>query len=203
MVHRSKGINLAVAFGVIFMTTQWAAAQQQLALSQQQLEGVEKNIRDAKARQTPQQRKDAQEIANFRLSMDELTKCAKAEHSLQALAEQHPELKGLSNGQKSESQNNSDQSNEKTIDESLQLLEKHPEAASAIRNAGMTPREFILTVYAVMTNSFGLAYKQMGVKELFPGTSEENMAFVQAHQQDIKKLGPNDEGKQAPEPEEQ
>ncbi len=197
MLYRTKGIYLALAFSVIFITTQRPAAQQQPTISEQQREAVEKYIREAKAHQTPQARKDAQEMANFRLSMNELTKSSKAQQSLHALEEQHPELKELSEAQERDNQNNSEQTHEKTIDESVRLLEKHPEAVSAIRNAGMTPREFILTIYTMMTNSFALAYKQMGVKELFPGASEENMAFIQAHQQDVKKLATRDETKQS------
>ncbi|MBV9074837.1 MAG: hypothetical protein JOZ10_14505 [Acidobacteria bacterium] len=185
--------QMAFASVLLLLGAPMLIAQQKPTLSPQQVEAAEKYIKEAEAKQTPQQRKEAQEIANFRLSTDNLEKMSKAMEAFNALGDSNPELKDAC-----ESLNSEDR--QKTMQETVSCIERHPSAVSALRSAGMTPKEFVLTTYAMMINSFGLAYKQMGVKTLFPGASEANMNFIETHQEAIKKLTPPDQQKSSPQP---
>jgi len=186
--------QISLASVLLFWGTPMLVAQEKPTLSPQQVEAAENYIKEAEAKQTPQQRKEAQEIANFRLSTESLEKMSKAVQAFNALGDSNPELKDACEPPNSEDRQN------QTVQETVSCIEKHPPAVSALRSAGMTPREFVLTTYAVMLNSFGLTYKQMGVKRLFPGASEANMNFIETHQEAIKKLTPPDQQKSSSPP---
>lgn len=128
--------------------------------------------------------KDTKEIGAFRLTMDGLTKFSNSLKTLGELTKKNPSLK--------EKVDNSD-SGEQTIDETLALYDRHPEVVSAIKTSGLTPRQFVVTSYALVANSMALAYRKAGMKGIPPGASTANMEFIEAHQKEIQALNPNKE----------
>ena len=131
--------------------------------------------------------KDAKEIAAFRLTTDGLTKFSNAAKALNELGRKNPSLK-----EKVENSN----AGEQTIDETLAIYERHPELVGAIKSSGLTPRQFIVTSYALAINSMALAYQKAGVtKEIPAGASSANMEFIEAHHKEIAALNPDRENK--------
>ena len=127
--------------------------------------------------------KDTREIAAFRLSTDGLTKFSNAAKALKELGKKNPSLK--------EKVDNSD-AGEQTIDETVGIYERHPELVNAIKSAGLTPRQFIVTSYALVINGMALAYRKLGMTRDIPaGASTANMNFIESHQKEIEALNPD------------
>jgi len=132
--------------------------------------------------------KDTREVAAYKLTTEGLTKYVKVAKALDELSKKEPSLK--------EKELLSSDNGQKTIDETVQVYERYPQVISAIKSAAFTPREFVVFTYALMTNSFALAFKQAGMlKDLPPGTSAANIDFIEKHQKEIKALGGENERK--------
>jgi hypothetical protein len=123
--------------------------------------------------------KDAKEIAAFKLTTDGLTKLSNSLKALDELSKKNPALR-----EKVEDSDNG----EETIDETLALYERHPEVISAIKSSGLTPREFVVTNYALVVNSMAMAYRKAGMKDVPPGASTANMNFIETHRKEIEAM---------------
>ncbi len=134
--------------------------------------------------QTPNKAtKDEKEIAAFKLTTEGFTKYSKAVAAMSELEKKDPSFK-----EKHES------SDSQTIDETVQQFERTPQAMSALKSAGLTPRQFVLTTYALVVNAIVLAFKQQPgmMKELPAGASKENIEFMEKHRKEIEALHTKD-----------
>jgi hypothetical protein len=85
-----------------------------------------------------------------------------------------------------------DGSNSQPIDQTVAKLNAVPGAQSAIQSAGMTTREYVVFMWAVVHN--GMAYwavSQPGGK-LPPGTLQSNIDFYKKNEAKMAALGQND-----------
>jgi hypothetical protein len=126
------------------------------------------------------------EIYNYILTMDKVQKIGAATKTLQALAKQHPEL------------NDTSQAN--TLDETVQKLEKYPDAIAVIKKNGMAPREYIVGVMCVMQAGMAVGFKKSGTYKEYPPdmlklVSKANLDFVEQHWDDFQKLTKMDDDK--------
>jgi len=128
---------------------------------------------NSKSTSTTAAKGDLREIAGYQLSKDKLLKLAKACTELNKATQQNPALK-----KKLEIQENA------SIDDSARVYDSMPDAAKAIRSAGLTSREFVVGITALLVNSFAIAGKGYGSKEVPEGASKENMAVIEAYQKD-------------------
>jgi hypothetical protein len=121
---------------------------------------------------------DVAEINRYRLTEAKLDKFVQATRNLAEAARQHPELA------KEEKNDN----NNKTLTQMAALYDKHPPIKRAITSAGMTSREYITFMFAMLQAGMASwASKQPGAK-LPPDISRENIAFVDTHKEKLDAL---------------
>src|SRR5436309_3126674 len=94
---------------------------------------------NSKPGSTTAARGDLREIAGYQLTKDKLLKLARACTELNKATQQNPALK-----KKLEIQENA------SIDDSARAYDSMPEAARAIRSAGLTSREFVVGFTALL-----------------------------------------------------
>ena len=135
--------------------------------------GKSNSSSNGKSSSTTAARGDLREIAGYQLTKDKLLKVSKACTELNKATKQNPTLK-----KKLEIQENA------SLDDAARAYDSMPEAARAIRSAGLTSREFVLATTALLVNSFAIAGKGYGSKELPEGASKENIAAIEAYQKD-------------------
>jgi hypothetical protein len=85
-----------------------------------------------------------------------------------------------------------DGSNSQSLDQMVAKLNAVPGAQSAIQSAGMTTREYVVFMWAMLHN--GMAYwavSQPGGK-LPPGTLQSNIDFYKKNEAKMQALGAND-----------
>ena len=126
-------------------------------------------------------KKSLHELAAFRLSMEKLSKAATAGKILEKLAETDPSLKGVAQFDKRKSP--------QSIDEAVNRIDGHPRARTAIQSAGLSTRDYVLTMYCFAQSTLALFLKEDGGEKHDPsGASEENVAFVKNHLKEINRL---------------
>lgn len=122
---------------------------------------------------------DARELYNYTLTMDKIQKTAAATQKLTVLAKQHPEVNGAQNA--------------KSIDDSVQMLNKYPDAVAAIRQSGLTPHEYVVCIMTLIQASMAVGFKKSGTYKDYPPEmlkqiSKSNLDFTEQHWDDIQKL---------------
>jgi len=133
------------------------------------------------ARHDAQRKKILRELAAFRLSMEKLGKAATAGKILEKLAETDPSLKGVAQFDK--------QKEWQYVDEAVHRIDGHPRARTAIQSAGLSTRDYVLTMYCFVQSTLALFLKEDGGEKHDPsGASEENVAFVKNHLKEINRL---------------
>lgn len=172
--------------------------------------------------QTPGSDRDAAELKSYRLTMDGLRKMATAGENLAKAIANDPRFKAeqalkkdiddlerkdeLSEAESKklddlrakleemeEKNSGSDDASDQTLDGIAKRIEKEPVMAKAIRDAGLTPREYTLmglvTFQAMMVHGM---QKQFGNKQLPPDVAAtvlaDNIKFVAANEAEITKL---------------
>lgn len=124
--------------------------------------------------------RDQKELYNYVLTMDKIQKIGTATKALSELGKRHPEL-----------QNESD--NNKNLDELARNFQKYPEAVAILARNGMTPREYSVGILTLMQASIAVGFKKSGTYKEYPPemlklVSKANLAFVDQHFDEIKKL---------------
>ncbi len=126
-------------------------------------------------------REDARTLSVYRLSMDKVVKAAAASGSLNRLFAKDP---GLKNSYDKDSKSPA------TFDTQIRRLEKSPAPiVNAIRQAGVSPRDYFLTITSLLVSVRAAGMKERGqLQSLPPGASTENVAFVETHKAEIRAL---------------
>jgi hypothetical protein len=121
------------------------------------------------------------ELVAFHLSMAKLSKAAQASKTLEKLSETDPSLKGVAQLQK--------QKGPQSIAEAVARIHDHPQARTAIEGAGLSTRDYVLTMYCLEQSTQALFLKQAaGEKPYPPGASKNNIIFVRNHLKEINRL---------------
>lgn len=160
--------------------------------------------------------KDAQEVRDYVLTMDVVTKVAKAHRiatasspAEQRLAKQKAELAALEAKEapteaeqermmtlgdeiaRAEENDGSgdDQGNGTTVTELARRVDATPAAAAAVRAAGLTSREYATALLALMEASLVHAMLQQKlIAQAPPEASKRNLEFVRTHEKEIAAL---------------
>lgn len=121
------------------------------------------------------------ELAAFRLSMDKLGKAAQAGRALESLSETDGSLKGVAQFDKDKGF--------QAIDEAVDRIDANAQARTAIQSAGLSTRDYVLTMYCFVQSTQQLFVKEEKGKKQYPaGASEENVVFVRNHLKEINRL---------------
>ncbi len=127
------------------------------------------------------QQKSARELAAFHLSMAKLSKAAQASKALERLSETNPSLKGVTQFDKPKGP--------QSIAEVVTRIDDHPQARTAIESAGLSTRDYVLTMYCFEQSAQALFLKrQAGEKHYPPDASEKNVVFIRNHLKEINRL---------------
>jgi len=120
--------------------------------------------------------RDTKEVADYVLTDATLAKYKQAVHKLEPLAEQMPHDCDADEGAKS-------------LNDLAARLDRIPAVKSALKTAGLTPREYLLFSFSLFQNGMASwALAQPGGK-LPPGVKMANVNFYRAHEAELKKLG--------------
>jgi hypothetical protein len=113
---------------------------------------------------------DMKEVTAFKLSMDNVNKFISASTALAKLQKENPDMR------KSMDQ----ETGPKTIDNSVKAIEKYPPVLAAIKDVGLSPREYVVMTGTLMGATMAVGMKKQGqLKEIPPSVSPENAAFVE------------------------
>ena len=76
-----------------------------------------------------------------------------------------------------------------SVDDAVNRIDGHPRARTAIQSAGLSTRDYVLTMYCFVQSTMALFLKEDGgEKHDPPGASEENVMFVKNHLKEINRL---------------
>src|SRR5260370_7676848 len=116
--------------------------------------------------------------------MGKLNNAGQASKALERLSETDPSLKGVAQFDK--------QKGPQSIAEVVTRIDEHPQARTAIESAGLSTRDYVLTMYCFEQSAQALFLKEeAGEKHFPPGSSEENVLFVNNHLKEITPLFPH------------
>jgi len=124
---------------------------------------------------------DAREIHDYTLTMDKLHKMAGATTALMDYSKNHPEMK--------------DSGDSKNLDEMVANIQKYPQAVAAIRQNGLSPREYAVCLMTLMETSMAVGFKKSGTYKEYPPkilemVSKANLDFAEQHWDEIQSLMP-------------
>ena len=116
-------------------------------------------------------------VRNFKLNAASADKLIEASKRVNAVAEKD---KTLGNSKAMEGKN---------LDELVKLIEAHPQVVSALKSAGVSPREFWVGNFAVGAAMLGAMVRTGDPKEpLPPYANPDNVTFVLAHPEVLQKF---------------
>lgn len=122
---------------------------------------------------------DTSQLYNYSLSMEKIQKTAEATSALTKLGKEHPEL--------------NDSQDTKSIDETVQKLEKYPQAVAAIRSSGLTPHEYVVCLMTMIQATMAVGLKKSGTYKDYPPAmlkvvSKANLDYTEQHWDEIQKM---------------
>jgi hypothetical protein len=128
---------------------------------------------------------DMKELASYTLTMDALNKVDAANKAMIAAIKKDPSLKPKDDDDSA--------GDAKTLGDMEKKINGMPVMASALKQAGMSARDYAKFTMAMMQASFALMAKQMSVKAGKPfqppaGVNPANITFVEQHQAELKKI---------------
>jgi hypothetical protein len=137
----------------------------------------------AQEQQTPAQvQAEKAEVKNFVLTTDKLDKYEAAIKATLKVEKENPALKKQMDDENSQNPTNS-------IAGSVATIEKHPPIATAIKNAGMSPRDFVVMTYALINSAVAVQMQKAAtIKNDSDSVLPENTAFVEKNYERIKKI---------------
>ena len=123
---------------------------------------------------------DLREVRDFRLTSEKVDKWASATQNLKKLADENPGLK----------ENMDKDDNEKNITEIVQRMGKYPQAVTAIRTAGLSPREYVVMSMSLMQSVMAVGLKKQGLLKEYPTDTinPQNLAFVEQNFERLRQL---------------
>jgi hypothetical protein len=125
--------------------------------------------------------RDKTELRQYRLTMPKIRQMAAAMLAFAKEVEQDPALaKKLQDTEEPEP---------KTLSELVARIEKEPRLAAAIKNAGLTSREYstVMLCYFPAMSAHGLK-KQGAIKELPKDILPENLALIEANEAELTRI---------------
>lgn len=88
-----------------------------------------------------------------------------------------------------EGDDDTDISDAETIADMARMIDRHPQYAAAVRQAGMTTREFATAQLAYMQAAMAYGLQKAGLLKTLPaGFNAENVKFFQQHEAELTKL---------------
>ncbi len=156
MTRRNRIASFATSVILVLSSVGIAAAQEKAAPQE---------------KPTPQEALDMKEVRGFRLTLDNLNKYDAAARAIAKLMKENPDLKKQMEAESAE---------HSSIDSSVKTLEKYPPIAEAIKNAGLSKREYIVMTGTLMVTVLAVDLKRQGQLKAYPASiSPENAAFVE------------------------
>lgn len=126
---------------------------------------------------------DLEKVRDFKLSMPRMQKWVQAVQNMVAVSKAHPELEGTY-----EADQNA------PLDQQVAALEKHPQAKKAVKDAGLSPREFTMISYAYMQAAAAQSVQQMPAGKTRDSVMQslkvhpDNVTFLQKNRAELEKL---------------
>jgi hypothetical protein len=152
--------NRIVSFGILFFLLVPCAA---MAQAQEKPAPQEKP--------TAQEVLDMKEVRAFRLTVDNLSKYDAAARAIAKAIKDNPGIKDQMEDQTPD---------HPSIDSSVKELDKYPAIAEAIKNAGLSKRDYIVMTGTLMVTVLAVDMKRQGQLKTYPATiSPENATFVE------------------------
>lgn len=121
---------------------------------------------------------DEKAIHDFKLTTSNTDKLADAGKRVRLLAEKDKSL-----------EKDNPMQNGKTFDDSVKRIEAHPQVVGAMKSAGVSPREFVVGTFTLMT-----AAMWSGMKKNYPQApvppyvNADNLKFVEDHPEVLQKF---------------
>jgi hypothetical protein len=127
---------------------------------------------------------DMKELAAYTLTMDALNKVDAANKAMIAAIQKNPSLKPKDDDAGGDA---------KTLSDMERKINSMPVMASALKQSGISARDYAKFTMAMMQASFAEVAKQMSAKSGKPfqvpdGVNPANITFVEQHQADLKKM---------------
>lgn len=138
----------------------------------------------AQARRKAADDPDMKELAAYTLTMDGLNKVDRVNRDMLAAIKKDPSLKPKDDDASSDA---------KTLGDMEKKMNAIPVFASALKQEGMSARDYAKFTMAMMQAGFALVGKQMAAKTGKPfnlpdSVNPANVTFVEQHQAELKKL---------------
>ncbi|HXN98788.1 MAG TPA: hypothetical protein VN881_06910 [Candidatus Acidoferrales bacterium] len=134
------------------------------------------------------------EVKNFVLTTDKLDKYAAAVKAIRKAQNDDPALKKQMDDDNSRNPSN-------TIADSVTTIGKYPAITSALKGAGLPPRDFVVMTYTLINSAAAVHMKKAGtIKEYPDSVLPDNAAFVEKNYDRISKIfnGASDSPQAAP-----
>ena len=132
---------------------------------------------------------DARVVGAYPLTMDKLNRAIQAGRNIEAVEKANP---GLSKRWKHEDEDVADDDLNAKLSGVLARIEREPAVRGAIESAGLSPRDFVLTTFGVVSASAAVQMKKLGAPPEESGfgahVTDSNIAFVTAHQAEVAAL---------------
>ena len=128
---------------------------------------------------------DEKALAEYRLTMPAIQKLLAATRAM-AKAGEDPAVKAAAQKfSKAEESGDGYQG----LNDLASRIEKFPPMASAIRSAGITPREYMLITMSYMQAAMAAGFKKQGLlKEVPKGTPVENVTFIEKNEAELQAI---------------
>jgi hypothetical protein len=130
---------------------------------------------------------DAKEMRDFHLTTARLDRYELANQGVAKVLHDHPEIKKKMDAR--EAPEDQTDGNEDTLDKSVQHLEAFPEVASAVKNSGLSLREYVVMTATMMNSIMIVMLKKQGMIQAYPPSiSRENAAFLERNYDRVSKI---------------
>jgi hypothetical protein len=127
---------------------------------------------------------DMKEIANYKLTMDGVRKFAQANHTMEQLKKDHPEL--------DKEDDDSDDKDSQSLDAMEAKLNSVAPARNAIEKAGLSVREYVVMTFALLQSGIAQYAIDQGADPAKvardAGINPSNVTFYKEHKAEIEAL---------------
>lgn len=135
----------------------------------------------------PEENPDAKEIRDFHLTTAKLDRYEVATLGVAKVLHDHPEIKKKMD-QREAPEDQADK-NEHMLDKSVEHVEAFPEVASAVKNSGLSVREYVVMTATMMNSIMIVMLKKQGMIQEYPANiSRENAVFLEQNYDRVPKI---------------
>ena len=121
---------------------------------------------------------DEKAIHDYKLSTSSIDKLVDAGKRVRELAEKDKSMEKAN-----------PMSEGKTFEDSVKRIEAHPQAVSAMKSAGVAPREFVVGTFTLMTAAMWSVMKKSYPQAPVPAyVNPDNMKFIEDHPEALQKF---------------